>query len=80
MVLKYLTKCEHNHTEQSEAVFYDQWNYLDGIKEASIYYDKAHQSTVASLTFEDKTSATIALHYEAYLLNENGKTIEKIRL
>lgn len=80
MVLKYLTRCEHNRDGQNEAVFYDQWNYVGGITRASIYYDEANRSTVAELSFDDKTSVAIALHYEAYLLNENGKTIEKIRL
>jgi len=80
MVLKYLTKCEVNKDEQSGTVFRDQWNYIDGITGASIYYDEAHKATTAALEFADRPPMGIALHYEAYLLNENGKTIEKVRL
>ena len=79
MVLKYLTKCEHNRGEQAEAVFYDQWNFIGGIIGASVYWDELAGATVAVLEFESRPPMKVALYYEAYLLNENGKTIEKVR-
>ena len=73
MVLKYLTNRENN-----ERVSFDQWNFIDGIIGASVYYDPEVNMTVAELEFEVRPSITIALQAEAYLLNENGKTIERV--
>lgn len=78
MVLKYLTRCEINHAEQNEEVFYDQWNFIDGIIGASVYFDEMVESTVVALEFESRDPLKLALSYDAYLLNENGKTIEKL--
>ena len=79
MVFKYLTKCEVCHGEQAEAVFRDQWNFVGGITNASIYYDEGCKSVVAALEFESRLPIRIAVPYEAYLLNDNGKTIERVR-
>ena len=80
MVLKYLTNCEVCHGEQAEKVFRDQWNFIDGIIGASIYWDETNKATVAALEFESRPPIKVALYYDAYLLNENGKTIEKVRM
>ena len=80
MVLKYLTNCEVCHGEQSEKVFRDQWNFIGGIISASIYYDEVCKSVVAALDFESRPPMKIAVSYEAYLLNDNGRTIEKVRI
>lgn len=80
MVLKYLTKCEVCHGEQAEKVFRDQWNFIDGIIGASLYYDDMCESVVAALEFENRPPMKIAISREAYLLNDNGKTIEKVRV
>ena len=80
MVLKYLTRCDMGCNEIAEKVFCDKWNFVGGIISASIYWDEVHKATMAALEFETRPSVVIALHNEAYLLNENGKTIEKIRL
>lgn len=80
MVLKYLTKCEVCSGQQAENVFRDQWNFIDGIIDASIYYDEMCESVVAALEFESRPHMKIAICHEAYLLNDNGKTIEKVRV
>ena len=85
MVLKYLTECkapifkEGEHEKECPQEFRDQWNFIDGIIGASIYFDKGSGTTIAELEFENKPAMGVALYYEAYLLNENGKTIEKVR-
>lgn len=79
MVLKYRTSCEIPATEEQPAEYVEMWNYVDGIIGASIYYDSAHRETVSTLEFETRPSITLALHDEAYLLNEGGRTIEKVR-
>lgn len=79
MVLKYLTRHEDNSGNQHKEVFYDQWNYIGGIIEASIYWDESVEAPVAALEFESRPPLKLALNYTAYLLNENGKTIEKVR-
>lgn len=80
MVLKYLTKCEVCPGEQAENVFRDQWNFIDGIIGASVYWDEMNKATIVALEFESRPPMNVALYYEAYLLNENGKTIEKVRV
>ena len=81
MVLKYLTNCEVGVLpgEQTGKVFCDQWNFVDGIIGASVYYDEGCESTVVVMEFEHRPTMKIAIHGEAYLLNESGKTIEKVR-
>jgi hypothetical protein len=80
MVLKYLTKCEVGSKVPTDNVFRDQWNFVGGITNASIYWDETNNATVAALEFESQPHMKIALYHEAYLLNENGKTIERIRV
>lgn len=80
MVLKYLTNHEVCKGQQSEKVFRDQWNFVGGITFASIYYDQSCESIVAALEFDDRDSMKLAIPSDAYLLNENGKTIEKVRI
>lgn len=79
MVLKYRTACNHLIGGLEPANYVDQWNFVDGIIGASIYYDKEIEATVAALEFESRPPMSIALHDEAYLLNESGHTIEKVR-
>lgn len=54
----------------------DRWNYIDGITSCSTYYDKSNQSICVDM-LEDK-QMVLAIHDEAYLLNDLGKTIERI--
>lgn len=80
MVLKYLTNCEFSSEVPGENVRRDQWNFVGGITHASIYWDETNKTAVAALEFESLPPVKLALHHEAYLLNENGKTIERIRV
>ncbi len=79
MILKYLTNCEVGSNAPGEFVFRDQWNFVDGITHASIYWDEINKATIAELEFKSQPPVKIALYHEAYLINEYGKTIEKIR-
>ncbi len=76
MVLKFKTNSRY-YANGSED-FQDNWCFMDGIAVANIYYDKSIEATVAVLEFDSKPSIKVALNDEAYLLNENGKTIEKV--
>ena len=80
MVLKYLTRREVHKGEQAEKAFRDEWVFIDGVIGASLYYDDMCESVVAALEFENRPPIKIAISYEAYLLNDNGKTIEKVRV
>ena len=79
MVLKYKTKCTHCFKNGEAGYTADQWNFVDGIIGAHVYYDEEIKETVAVLEFESRPPISIALNDEAYLLNESGKTIEKVR-
>ena len=78
MILKYLTiKNKGMETETC------QWNYIDGITQASTFVDftdKEKPCTMVNILMKDMTSVAYALHNEAYLLNDYGTTIEKIRM
>lgn len=80
MVLKYRTVCKYPADGEEGEYGFEQWNFIDGIIGASVYYDKANEATVAALEFDSRPPMKIALYDEAYLLNENGKTIEKVRV
>ena len=69
MVLKYLTK-----NEKTGRV---EWNYLDNINYAQTYLDENDRKIVKFGI--DKTPLTcIPIEECAYLLNDNGKTIETL--
>ena len=78
MILKYRTICDKGmETERG------QWNYIDGIKEASTFVDvtdKENPCPMVRIVKDDTSDMCIALHNEAYLLNDYGTTIEKIRM
>lgn len=52
------------------------WAYTDGITECSIFYDTERECFMIDLT-KDK-GCIPALLTETYLLNDQGKTIERI--
>lgn len=82
MVLKYLRKLEipAQPGPQTEMVERGEWVFIDGIICASIHYDPVCESIVATLEFENRDSIKVCIMSDAYLLNENGKTIEKVRI
>ena len=69
MVLKYLTKNEK--TGRAE------WNYLDNIAYAQTYLDDKDRRFVNISIIGYETTA-IQIEECAYLLNDNGKTIDTI--
>ena len=79
MVLKYRTECRYPADGKEGEYSQEQWHFIDGIIGASIYYDQINKATVVALEFETRPHMKIAVYDEAYLLNENGKTIEKVR-
>ena len=81
MVLKYLRKIESpaGPGPQAEMVERGEWVFIDGIICASTHYDSVCESIVAVLEFENRDPIKVCITGDAYLLNENGKTIEKVR-
>lgn len=56
----------------------DVWNYHDNIESASVYSDD-NGDTVVALNFKGiEGTVRLIAHEEAYLLNDHGKTIERI--
>lgn len=71
MILKTLT---HDHGDS------DTWNYYDNIESASVYFDEGSGYAVVSCVFKDVDSPiVIAITDVAYLCNDEGKTIERLR-
>lgn len=71
MILKTLT---HDRGES------DVWNYYDNVESASVYYDENIEETVISVRFKNTDAdVVIAITEVAYLCNDDGKTIEKLR-
>ena len=70
MILKYLTKGDH-----------EQWNYIDGITHAATYFDEEHKCMMVALVKSDYLEEShLAIHDTAYLLNDKGQTIERIKM
>lgn len=71
MILKTLT---HDRGES------DVWNYYDNVESASAYYDENIEKAVVSVRFKDTDADIVIVIPEvAYLCNDEGKTIEKLR-
>lgn len=78
MILKYRTIHETSR-EPNSTHKVDRWNYVDGVTDCSVYYDKDAGYTVLEYTTNGRERPiSIVLHCEAYLINNNGKTVEKI--
>lgn len=71
MILKTLT---HDHGSS------DCWNYYDGIDSASVFFHEGSGMSCLEVHFKETgETITIALTDVAYLCNDNGNTIEKLR-
>ena len=70
MILKYKTTTKDTNEER--------WNYIDGIAEASTFVKDG--TVCVEITKEDKSSFILAVYEEIFLLNDSGRTIEKIRV
>ena len=71
MILKTLTHDRGNS---------DCWNYYDNIESASVFYDeKSERACVAIMPKDGDFEIVLALNDVAYLCNDQGQTIEKLR-
>lgn len=70
MILKYKTTTKDTNEER--------WNYIDGIVEASTFVKDG--TVCVEITKEDKSCFTLAVYEETFLLNDSGRTIEKVRV
>lgn len=55
------------------------WEYFDNVRSANSYYSKGIDRTCVTLFFSDdvENGMVVPIEYEGYLMNNNGKTIEK---
>lgn len=74
MILKIKDYMESEH----QGVLLDVWNYFDNIISASNFYHEGSKETVVRCTFRDGNTITFDILYEAYLMSDTGKTIERI--
>lgn len=74
MILKIL----YQDKGEGENVSYDRWDYYDNIRSASNYYDRVTEQTVAHCFFNDGTASVFAIPVVAYLMSDDGKTIERL--
>lgn len=75
MILKYKTTPEKNGEKC------DMWNYVDGITSCSVFYNTDPSINRPCIEFgrgPGLDQITLPLYEEAYLINDTGKTIEKI--
>lgn len=71
MILKTLT-----HDRGSS----DCWNFYDNIETASVYYDEASKMSCIAVTVKHCTDEIVlCITDEAYLCNDAGQTIERLR-
>jgi hypothetical protein len=63
---------------ENQGVLLDCWNYFDNITSASNFYHEGSRETVVRCTFRDGNTITFDILYEAYLMSDTGKTIERI--
>lgn len=76
MILKYRT------TREDGNVQYDMWHYVDGITDCSVFFDSRPEYNCTCIEIcknQNREHMILALYDEAYLINDSGKTIEKIK-
>jgi len=76
MILKYKTKFETSSDPQATNKV-DRWNYIDNVNDCAVFYDQDEGCTMFEY-YVDGCRILLALHGEAYLINDSGKTIDKI--
>lgn len=53
------------------------WTYYDGIKTAEVYNNETDKCVVADIT-DSLHNCKLAVNTEAYLMNDNGKTLQVV--
>ena len=55
------------------------WEYFDNVRSANSFYSEEMKRNCVTLFFADdsENGMVIPIEYEGYLMNNNGKTIEK---
>ena len=65
---------------QQENAMKESWTYFDNITTARVAYDEETGETVVSCTFKGNDGVTtFAVKHLAYLMSDDGKTIDRIR-
>lgn len=76
MILKMLDYEKMQHASGEK----ESWTYFDNITTARVAYDEEIGETVVSCTFKGETGVTtFAVNHLAYLMSDDGKTIDRIR-
>ncbi len=76
MILKMLDYEQMKH----ENAVKESWTYFDNIDTARVTYDEEIEETVVSCTFKgDSGMTTFVVKHLAYLMSDDGKTIDRIR-
>lgn len=58
----------------------DCWNYYDNIESASVFFDEDSKLSCVAVRFKGADSdVVLAISEVAYLCNNSGQTIEKLR-
>ena len=75
MILKWLTVEKKENSE----VLADVWHYIDKVDEVTVRWSDATDGTVVGLRIHDTADIIdVAVTSEAYLLSDDGKTVERI--
>lgn len=76
MILKIL---DYRHEcNDPEKDVYEEWTFFDNIESASEFYNAVTKTPCVRAKFRDGNLVTFDVPYCAYLMNDNGKTIDKI--
>lgn len=75
MILKWLTVEKKENSE----VLADVWHYIDKVDEVTVRWSDVTDGTVVGLRIHDAADIIdVAVTSEAYLLSDDGKTVERI--
>ena len=75
MILKWLTVEKREDSE----VLVDVWHYIDKVDEVTVRWSDVIDGTVVGLRIHDTADIIdVAVTSEAYLLSDDGKTVERI--
>jgi hypothetical protein len=76
MILKMLDYEQMKHENAAK----ESWTYIDNIETARVTYEEDIKETVVSCTFKGDTGVTtFVVKHLAYLMSDDGKTIDRIR-